>query len=112
MVRINDVRFEEIDIDKRTYYSDMIVWWDGKLEFKEKFHIFDHNDLAKLMIRNPEIIIVGTGVIDEVKVTDTAKEIAEQKKIELLIEKPKEAADIFNGFVADKRRVVAVIHTS
>jgi hypothetical protein len=110
MIKIESVDFGEIKIDGKTYYSDLIIWWDGKIEFKEKFHIFDHNLFFEIAKRVPEIIVIGDGVMDKVKIDEDVWDLAERKNIELFVERSKKAAEMFNGFISDKRKAVIIIH--
>ena len=48
MVEIKFERFGELDVDGKIYYSDMIVWWDGEIEFVEKDHVFGMEDAVMI----------------------------------------------------------------
>ncbi len=112
MIKINSVKFGEVEISGKTYFSDMIVWWDGKIEFREKSHIIGISEFLKLAERKPEIIIIGTGMNNICKVLEEVDQAAEDKGIEIYKELSPKAAKMFNGFIADKKRVVAVIHST
>jgi hypothetical protein len=112
MVKINSTSFGEVKINGKTYYSDMTVWWDGKIEFREKSHVFDHNEFFRIARRKPEIIVIGTGQSGIVKVPDEVKQLAEEKKITIYEETSPKAIEIFNAFVSEKKRVVCVVHTT
>lgn len=114
MVKIDGTDFGEISIDGKTYYSDMIVWWDGKVEYREKSHELDMSELLKLLQRNPEMIVVGTGqnIPGSMKVLPEVLQVLEDKNIEIFKESSPKAIKIFNAMVSDKKRVVAVIHTT
>jgi len=112
-VEINSTRFGEVDINGKTYYSDMIVWWDGKIEFLSKRHIFNNKEISRLLKRRPEAIIIGTGQKGGiVKVTDGAQKLAKAKGVKLFIDQSPDAIDIFNGLIADNKKAVAVIHVT
>ena len=112
MVRVDSVRFGEITIDGKIYYSDINVWWDGKVEYKEKTHEFTMSDFVRLAEKNPEIIVIGTGINGICKVLEEVEMAAEDKGIEIFKELSPKAAEMFNAFVADKRKAVAVIHST
>ena len=112
MVKITSVRFGEVEIDGKTYFSDMIVWWNGKIEYREKSHTFGMSDFLKLAEKKPAIIVIGTGMNNICKVLDEVKQAAEDKKIEIYQELSPKAAKMFNGFVVDKKKAVAVIHST
>ncbi len=112
MVEVNSVKFGEVTIDKKTYYSDMIVWWDGKIEYREKSHEFDINEFLRLLERNPEIVVIGTGMSGVVNVPEEVEQVAKDKGVEIFKDLSPKAAKMFNGFVADGKRVVAVLHST
>lgn len=112
MVNIDAVKFGELKIDGRIYYSDMVVWWDGKTEFRKKSHIFNTEEFKRIMKRKPGSVVIGTGLVDAVNVPDDVREIADKKKIKLFVDLSTNAIDIFNGLVKTRKRPVAVIHTT
>ena len=112
MVKINSVKFGEIEIDKKVYYSDMIVWWDGKIEYREKSHELGMSEFLKLLERKPEIMIIGTGIEGICKILEEVEQTAKDKGVEIFKEVSPKAAEMFNAFVADKKRVVAVLHST
>lgn len=112
MVEINSVKFGEITIDKKIYYSDMIVWWDGKIEYREKSHEFGMSEFLRLLGRKPEMIVIGRGMSGVVKVLEEVEQTAKDKGVEIFKDLSPKAAEMFNGFVADKKHVVAVLHST
>lgn len=112
MVKIDSVKFGEITIDGKIYYSDMVVWWDGKIEYREKSHIFGLDKFVSLLKKDPEIIVAGTGISGVVKVTQEVRDEVELKRIKLIVEPSKDASEIFNDLVSGGKKVVAVIHTT
>jgi hypothetical protein len=112
MVKIDFTKFGEISIDGKIYYSDMLVCWDGTVEFRAKKHIFDMDDFAALLKRKPDIIVIGTGQTGVVKVSDEVVQIAEDKKIKLYVDPSPKAVDVFNGLVAQGKKAIALIHTT
>ncbi len=112
MVRIDSTSFGEVVVDGKTYYSDVTVWWDGKVEFRNKLHVFSMKEFTKIMEKGPESIVLGTGQHGVVKVPDEVTEAAEEKKIDLFIDTSPKAVQIFNSFVTEGKRVVAVIHST
>ncbi len=112
MVKIDSTSFGEIVIDNKTYYSDMIVWWDGKTEYRDKSHVIDMSEFVKIMKRKPDTIVIGTGQTGVLKLLPEVEQVAEDKKVKIFVEKSPKAIEIFNGFVCSGKKVVAVIHTT
>lgn len=112
MVEITAVRFGEVEVDKKIYYSDMIVWWDGKVEYRAKSRVFDISDFLKLLEKKPEIIVIGTGMNGICRILEEVEQAAEDKGVEIFKELSPKAAEMFNAFVADRKRVIAVLHST
>jgi hypothetical protein len=112
MVKVDSVKFGEIKIDNKVHYSDLIVWWDGKIEYREKSHTFGINEFLKIMEKKPEIIVIGTGISGTCKVLEEVEQVAKDKNVEIFKELSHKAAEIFNAFADEKKRVVAVLHST
>ncbi|RLI96877.1 MAG: hypothetical protein DRO99_03800 [Candidatus Aenigmatarchaeota archaeon] len=112
MVNIDSVSFGEINIDGKTYYSDMIVWWDGKVEFISKNHIFGMDQFAKLMQKEPKIIVIGTGEQGSVKILPEVEQVCSDKGIKLYSDPTQKAADFFNGLVMQGKKVAGYFHVT
>ena len=112
MVRIDSTKFGEIVIDGKTYYSDVRVWWDGKVEMRESSHTLEMNEFTALLRKKPEILVVGTGDPGTLKILPEVVQAAEDQKVEIFTETSSKATEMFNAFVADKKKVVAVIHVT
>jgi hypothetical protein len=112
MVEINSVKFGEVTVDHRTYYSDVIIWWDGRVEYRSKKHVFDLDELLKLMKRKPDAIVIGTGINGGMRITPEVSEMAETEKFRFHVALSPDAMDIFNGLVLQKKKPVTLIHTT
>ena len=110
-MRIDWVKFGEVSIDGNIFYSDVIAYWNGKIETRGKDHLFDHNEFLEIAERNPENIIIGKGFETGIGIPEEVFSLAKEKGIELFLEDSKKAAEIFNAFVRDGKKTVAVIHT-
>ena len=112
MVNIDAVKFGELVVDGKVYYSDMVVYWDGSLEFRKKSHIFGMQEFGTIMRKKPDSVVIGTGLVGVVKVAEGVMEEAEKKKVNIFVDVSHKAVDIFNGLVSTRKRAVAVIHTT
>ncbi len=110
MVKIESVTFGEVKINGKTYFSDVIAWWDENFEEIEKFHVFDEDFYFRLMKRDPEIIIVANGLEHDVKVEPAVREFAEKDDVLFFHEDLEKALEIFHAFVKEGRKAVIVIH--
>lgn len=109
---IQAIDYGEIEVNGETYYSDVLVWWDGRVEYKEKKHIFSMEDFLKMAEKKPKVIILGVGLEGSMRVPEKVQELAEQINIELFVEKSARAVQMFNAFHSEGKRVAAYIHVS
>jgi len=112
MVYIDGISFGEIVVDGKTYFSDVIVYWNGSVEMIPKKHLFERADFDALRYHDPDTIILGCAETGGVVVDGSARMAAEKEHIDLFIEHSPQAMRLFNSLVAAKRKVIAVFHTT
>jgi len=112
MVKIDELKFGEIMIDGKTYYSDMIIWWDGQVAFAVKSHVFGMNGLAKILKKKPEVIVIGTGQQGVAKILPEVRQACEQKGIKLYTDPTPKAVDFFNGLIAQGKKAAGFFHVT
>ena len=112
MVTVKFEKFGELVVDGKIYYSDMIVWWDGELEFVPKDHMLGMEIFCMMLRKKPEIIVVGTGQQGCVRISDEVRHRAMDRKIRVFEGKSGNAAKMFSDLAGAGKRVVAFIHTT
>ena len=112
MVKIDTTKFGEISIDGKIYYSDMTVFWDGTIEYRNKDHVINLNEFMKLLEKKVDILIVGTGHEGTVDVSEKVRDLARDRKVKVIELKSPLAIEIFNNYASQGKKVVAVIHTT
>jgi hypothetical protein len=112
MVNVKADVFGEVEIDGKTYFSDMIIWWDGRIDYREKSHTVTLKEVASLLDRKPDSLVIGTGMSGVVKVDPKVKELAEQKGIKVYVEESPKAAEIFSSFSKSGKKAIAIIHST
>jgi hypothetical protein len=112
MVKIDSTKFGEIVIDGKTHYSDVIVFWDGTINYREKDRIIDEEELSIVMEKKINILVVGTGQHGVMSLSGQARMLAVERKIKVFELQSPYAIDIFNGFASSGRKVAAIIHTT
>jgi len=112
MVKIDSVSFGEVRIDGKDYFSDVVVWWDGKIELVIKNHQFGMNELLNLLKKNPEAVIIGTGMESCVEVLEEVTQEMENRGLMLFVESSRNAIEVFNGLVSEGKKAVAFIHAT
>ncbi len=111
MPKINSFSFGSLTIDRKKYEDDMVIHWDGEITPRESSHTFSKNELIDLLLKGPEIVIVGTGTGGCVKIEKEAEKFARLKNIEFIVKKTPEAVEEFNKLSKNKK-VIAVIHVT
>ncbi|HDD46503.1 MAG TPA: hypothetical protein ENG42_03430 [Candidatus Aenigmarchaeota archaeon] len=110
MVRVGSISEGKVEVEGKIYFSDLELYWDGRIKLIEKFYVVTPSDVLRLAKAGAEIIVI-ISVFGNVKIEESAMEIAKSKGIDVFIEDAKKGAKLFNAFVADNKRVVALIHT-
>ncbi|MEM5860878.1 MAG: MTH938/NDUFAF3 family protein [Candidatus Aenigmatarchaeota archaeon] len=107
--KIEEVEFGKIKIDGKEFGSenDIIVFWDGKIEEKEKTHFVSEKDFKKILEKDPEIVILSTGFHDCVNIDKSIDVLARMHKVKLFKLKTIEACKKFNEL---EGRVAILIH--
>ncbi|MCD6367818.1 MAG: hypothetical protein J7L45_01905 [Candidatus Aenigmarchaeota archaeon] len=108
--KITKFKFGEIWINGKKYQNDLILTNDT-IESKESSHTVKRDDVEKLLIFDPDVIIIGTGNSGMVKVEDDVVSLLSNENIELKVEKTPEAVKLFNDAVKNKK-VAAIFHVT
>ena len=112
MVKVDSMVFGEIKVDGKTYYSDIVLWWDGRVELRPKSHEFTIDEFVHLLKRSPESVVIGTGTDGVMEIAEEVMQVAEDKKIKVFVDKSPNAAEVFNGQAMQGKKVVAVLHAT
>ena len=99
-------------LGKKTYYSDLVIWWDGKKAMIPKTHLLNSTFLKKILAKKPDSLIVGIGLKGSVKLTPAFIAGARKEKVPLFVDRTMNAMEIFNAFVAVGKKPVCVMHVS
>ncbi len=113
MVLIDAVKFGEIKIGGTDYYSDVAVWWDGKVELIIKSRQFGMSELFNLLKRGSEAVVVGTGIEEgSIQVMEEVEEEMENRGLPFFVENSRNALEVFNGLVSQGKKAAALIHVT
>ncbi len=103
---IENVSFGRIEIDGRTYTSDVIVYPDGRVEdewWRKRGHGLCFDDIARLIETGPDIIVAGTGDSGGMKPEAGLKEDLEKKGIEFIAKQNDKAYKVYNDLLSEKK---------
>ena len=108
---IDSYQFGLIVVNGKKYTSDIIIFpdrvrdnWQRKLG-----HQLCLNDIAEVITENPEVLVVGTGDSDLMKVLPEVPPAVEAQGIELVVETSDKACNTYNQ-LCRSQRVVAALH--
>lgn len=107
--KIKRVEFGNIHINDKIFNKDdFFLFWDS-VEAAEKTHYPDIGDLKKMLLREPDVIIFGTGFSNCVEISDEIKEETAKHTVKLIVLSTPDALKMFSDLVR-KNKVAARIH--
>lgn len=109
---IEAVAYGEIVLQGKTYYSDVVVWWNGRKALLEKTHIIDLTLLERILKPKPEALVIGVGLEGSVRILPEVREQLKKRGIKLFMDKTRNAVDIYNGLLAQGKKAVAIMHVT
>lgn len=111
-MNITSYRFGKIDVDGRTYTSDLIITPERVVEgwWRREGHSVTVADLADAVAAKPDILVVGTGYLGRMAVLEEARRYLEAQGIQLRQARTREAVQDFNQLQKASARVVAAFH--
>ncbi|MGM0366005.1 MAG: Mth938-like domain-containing protein [Actinomycetota bacterium] len=106
---IDSYSFGSINIDGKTYRSDVIVYPDrvNPKWWRETGHLLKARDLLEVFDFKPEVLVIGTGASGLMKVAEELKKKLGDESIKYVIKRTFEAVKEFNNLSQTKRTVGA-----
>lgn len=114
-------RFGMIKFDGKNYSHDIVIHTDNRVENRDKnlsrkkygtSHVLSAEEIEKLLDENPEIIVVGRGQSDMLKVGEDAARLLSTKNIDLIDSPTPEAVEEFNKLKDQGKKLAAIIHVT
>jgi hypothetical protein len=109
MHKLKRIAFGDIHINNHVFNRDDFFLFNNLVEPTEKSHSVTKQDFSHMMLREPEIIIIGTGFNNAVKINEEVYELAKKSDIRILELPTPEALKRFQE-LSKKRNVAARIH--
>jgi len=108
---IASYQFGIIVVSGQQYTSDIIIfpdrvrtnWW------RRSAHQLCLDDIAEIFTEKPEVLVVGTGASDLVKVLPEVRQKTEAQGIKLIVEATDKACHTYNQ-LCRSQKVVAALH--
>jgi len=109
--RITHYDFGKITVDDTPYTSDVVVYPDRVADrwWRREGHRLATADLDEVLAAAPQILIVGTGYFDRMKVPDETLQELTNRGIEIHVAPTREAIELFNT-MRTSATVVAALH--
>ncbi len=109
-MRIDSTCFGSIIVRGRKYESDVIIFWDGEIIEREKSHNFSKGELQDILLKEPEIVVVGTGQSGLMKVDESAEILAGLEGVKIVAKPTPQAIEEFNKLSGKK--VAGIFHVT
>jgi len=99
-------------VDGKAYREDLILLPDGVRGnwWRERGHSLSVADLAEVFEAAPEVLVVGTGAHEMMRVPEETRRAVEEAGIEIIVERTAEAARRYNTLATEGRRVAGAFH--
>jgi len=108
---IDSYQFGIIVVSGQQYTSDVIIFPDRVKDswWRKTGHQLCLDDIAEVLTENPEVLVVGTGASDLMKVLPEVRQAAEAQGIELITEATDKACHTYNQ-LSHSQKAVAALH--
>jgi hypothetical protein len=109
---IRSYRFGRIDVGGRSYTSDVIITPEGGVDtwWRNVGHSLAVEDLAPILAAKPDILVIGTGYLGRMIVSEGARHYLEAHGIAVREARTRQAVADFNRLQAQRARVAAALH--
>ncbi|MBU3897012.1 MAG: hypothetical protein KJ697_03725 [Nanoarchaeota archaeon] len=109
MINIDSFYFGNMIIKGRKFTNDLSVSWDGEVIPRKSEHLFTENDFVDIIMKNPEIVVIGTGTAGLMKIAPGVQVKAGIEGIQLVVKPTAQAIEEFNKY-AKRNKVIGVFH--
>ncbi len=111
-MRIKSYEFGRIEINGTVYTSDVIIydehinssWW------RKEGHYLQVEDIGEILKVKPDVIIIGTGKFDTMKVSSNVMKELDSRGIEAIYANTDEACCRHNEMSGSGKKVVTALH--
>ncbi|MFQ5714173.1 MAG: Mth938-like domain-containing protein [Candidatus Scalinduaceae bacterium] len=111
-MQIKSYEFGRIEINGTFYTSDVIIydehinssWW------RKEGHYLQTEDIEEILKAKPDVVIIGTGKFDTMKVSSNVMKELESRGIKAIYVKTDEACKRHNEMCDSDKKVVTALH--
>lgn len=109
---IDSYDFGKIVIKGKKYVEDVIIY-PGRVDdgwWRRSGHELCLDDINAALDERPDVLVVGTGYFDAMKVLEEVEDYLRSKGIGLIVQKTSKACETYNSLLGEKRKVIAALH--
>ena len=108
---IDSFEFERVVIQGEEYNSDILISPDGYISKwdREEEHTIKLVDIEGVLTHRPDLIVIGTGTIGNLKLTEDVEPFLGEKNIEVIAYKSEKAIDMYRQ-LRSQHRVLLLLH--
>ena len=110
---IDSYQFGQVVVNGKRYTSDVIIFPDRVRDNwrRKSGHELCLGDIAEVITKSPEVLVVGTGASGLVRVLPEVKESVNAQGIKLIVEATDKACHTYNQF-CHSQKVIAALHVT
>ena len=112
VVRVDSTNFGSITVDGKRYPHDVWIFADGSIRRRDQDHEFILDELDLLSEGKPEVVVVGTGQSDCVRIDEEAAGEAGKQEIKVISDITPNALKRYNEAANAGRRVAGAFHVT
>ncbi len=111
-MKIKSYEFGSIEINSTVYTSDVIIYDDhiNSSWWRKEGHYLQIEDIEEILKAKPDVIIIGTGKFDTMKVSSNVMKELESRGIKAIYVKTDEACKRHNEVSDSSKKVVTALH--
>jgi len=112
VVRIDGTSFGSITADGKRYPHDIWIFADSSIRRRDRDHEFILDELDLLSEEKPEVVVVGTGQSDCVRIDEDAAREASKRGIKMISDITPNALKRYNEAANAGRKVAGAFHVT
>lgn len=106
------VRGSYMEVDGKRYGQDLKII-DGSVKdgwWRDRGHSLSLGDIEDIVAAGPEILVIGTGYAENMRVPEATRSALSEKNIEVVAESTPKAVESFNRMREEGKNVAGAFH--
>jgi hypothetical protein len=116
MPLINSLQSGKIVVDGKTYTRDILILTDGTVKYRDDVfldfvnHIVKQAEINELLKGYPEIIVIGTGTDEKLRLSFHLERLITDMKADLIALATPKAVEKYNRLAENNNKIAALFH--